>query len=289
MSNILTTIGAISATIADDVSSAATKIAITATDDIASTTVKAGSSTAGILGDDLAVGAEKSAKFGAEKELIAIKRIMCGSFKNKFIILPLVFILNWFLPPAITVLLILGAIFLSFEGVEAILEYFGFGHDEEEKSETDEQKILSAIKIDFILSLEIVVIALSAVMDKAMPQQILVTTIVAMAATFGIYGLVAAIVRLDDLGFALIKRGYKRTGLACVSALNKIIKSLSVIGTIAMLLVAGGIVSHHNDFIHHLGEKAGFFGFLFDIGTGVVLGLLTVAVVIAVEKIKSKF
>lgn len=263
-------------------------MAAASADDIANLTAKSAQSTAGILGDDLAVGAEKSAKFGADKELKAIMSILKGSFYNKLILLPIIFTLSYFLPVAITVLLILGAIYLSYEGVEGILKMIGF-HKEEESEDSEKEKINEAIKTDFVLSLEIIVIALSAVIGATFIKQVIVVTLIAMAATFGIYGIVALIVRLDDLGFVLIKKGYPKLGLFCVNSLGWIIKSLAVIGTAAMLLVAGGIITHHIEYLHHINENIGYYSFPFDILIGMFLGFLTLGLLEITKKIKLNF
>lgn len=225
--------------------------------------------TAGILGDDLAVNAEKATGFVASREIPVLWAITKGSFLNKLIILPVAFLLSAFLPPAIAVLLVLGGVYLAFEGAEKIYEFF-VPHKEhsevvsivsepspEEVLEMENKKIKSAILTDFILSVEIVIIALGTVIGKDLLFQILVVSIVAIIATIGVYGIVALIVRMDDLGLRLIKRsGKKKTvskviGTFLVSALPWVIKSLSVIGTIALILVAGGIFVHNIEFLHH--------------------------------------
>ncbi|WP_100611999.1 DUF808 domain-containing protein [Confluentibacter lentus] len=224
--------------------------------------------TAGILGDDLAVNAEKATGFVASREIPVLWAITKGSFLNKLIILPVAFLLSAFLPPAIIVLLVLGGIYLAFEGAEKIYEFFvPHKHSSEviiEREPTEEEvllleknKIKSAILTDFILSVEIVIIALGTVIGKDLLFQILVVSIVAIIATVGVYGIVALIVRMDDLGFRLIKRSgdkkgvSKTVGLFLVNALPWVIKSLSVIGTIALILVAGGIFVHNIEFLHH--------------------------------------
>jgi uncharacterized protein len=224
--------------------------------------------TAGILGDDLAVNAEKATGFVASREIPVLWSITKGSFLNKLIILPIAFLLSAFLPPAIIVLLVLGGVYLAFEGAEKIYEFFvPHKHSveviiesepsEEEVLQLEKSKIKSAILTDFILSVEIVIIALGTVAEKEILFQILVVSIVAIIATVGVYGIVALIVRMDDLGFRLIKRSGDKKGISktvgtfLVNALPWVIKSLSVIGTLALVLVAGGIFVHHIDFMHH--------------------------------------
>ncbi|PRP66553.1 DUF808 domain-containing protein [Nonlabens agnitus] len=235
-------------------------------DDVAAMSKVATKKTAGILGDDLAVNAEKASGFVSSREIPVLWAITKGSFINKLIILPIAFLLSAFLPWAVTVILLLGGIYLAFEGAEKIYEWI-FPHSkpetdippqemsEEEIIAHEKEKIKAAIVTDFILSVEIVIIALSSVVNEPILNQIMVVSVVAIIATIGVYGIVAAIVRMDDLGLRLIKnndgKGFGNTvGRFLVSALPKIVKSLSVIGTIALILVAGGIFVHNLEFIH---------------------------------------
>lgn len=243
-------------------------------DDVAVTSKIATQKTAGILGDDLAVNAEKATGFLSSRELPVLWAITKGSFINKLIILPIVFLLNWLYAPAINYVLILGGLYLSFEGVEKIIEFLFHrdkeGHEvvveikEEEKSaeEIEKAKIKSAITTDFILSIEIVIIALGTVLEESHPfiTQILVTSLVAFIATVGVYGIVALIVRMDDAGFKLIKKSndkgfFGQLGHLLVKALPIVIKALGVIGTIALIMVAGGIFAHRVEFLHHFLES----------------------------------
>jgi len=241
-------------------------------DDVAVTSKIATQKTAGILGDDLAVNAEKATGFLSSRELPVLWAITKGSFINKLIILPVVFLLNWLYAPAINYVLILGGLYLAFEGVEKIIEYLFHrdkkGHEVEEEiekakeqspEEMEKAKIKSAVTTDFILSIEIVIIALGTVLEESHPfiTQILVTTLVAFIATVGVYGIVALIVRMDDAGFKLIKKSndkgfFGKLGHLLVKALPIVIKSLGVIGTIALIMVAGGIFAHRIDYFHHL-------------------------------------
>src|SRR5690606_33270709 len=227
--------------------------------------------TAGILGDDLAVNAEKATGFVASREIPVLWAITKGSFLNKLIILPIAFLLSAFLPIAVTVLLVLGGIYLAFEGAEKIYEFIvphkhadaiavDSRPSEKEVLDIEKSKIKSAVLTDFILSVEIVIIALGTVLGKPLLFQIMVVSIVAIIATVGVYGIVALIVRMDDLGFRLIKisgdkKGVSKTvGMFLVQALPWVIKSLSVIGTIALILVSGGIFVHNIEFLHHFLE-----------------------------------
>lgn len=259
--------------------------------------------TAGILGDDLAVNAEKASGFVSSRELPVLWAITKGSFLNKLIILPVAFLLSAFLPWAVTVILLLGAIYLAFEGAEKIYEYFvphehvvntikTTGLSKADILKLEKKKIKSAIITDFILSVEIVIIALGTVIEEPLLTQILVVTVVAIIATVGVYGIVALIVRMDDLGLRLVQmsNGNKNVlhfiGNLFVRALPLIIKSLSVIGTIALLLVAGGIFVHNIEYLHHFLESWPSFFRDFVIGLGVgVLALLGFKLVKGLGKI----
>jgi hypothetical protein len=231
-------------------------------DDVAAMSKIATKKTAGILGDDLAVNAEKASGFVSSREIPILWAITKGSFLNKLIILPIAFLLSAFAPWAVTLTLLLGAIYLAYEGAEKIYEYVfppnkeGLINKSKERSTTEilaleKIKIKSAILTDFILSIEIVIIALGTVLEQNIYNQIAVVTLVAILATVGVYGIVVLIVRMDDLGIKLIQLSDKKKsittciGTLLVQTLPLIIKCLSVIGTIALILVAGGIYAHH--------------------------------------------
>ncbi len=258
-------------------------------DDVAVMSKIAAKKTAGILGDDLAVNAEKASGFISSREIPVLWAIAKGSFLNKLIILPIAFLLSAFLPLAIIIILILGGLYLAYEGAEKIYEYF-FPHKhaaieiiaqdftEAEILALEKDKIKSAIVTDFILSVEIVIIALGTVIGKPITSQIAVVSIIAILATVGVYGIVALIVRMDELGFRLIafstrERSLSKTiGNLLVQALPKVIKSLSVIGTIALILVAGGIFVHNIDFLHHLFPQ--WPSIVKEFSFGLIIGLL---------------
>lgn len=247
-------------------------------DDVAVTAKLASKKTAGILGDDLAVNAEKATGFLSSREVPVLMKIMKGSFVNKLIIVPIVFLLQWLYAPAIKIILIIGGLYLAYEGVEKVIEFLFHrkkdGHDVVEEIEEqpvvdgetlEQQKVKSAITTDFILSLEIVIIALASAKEgfEALKSQfnpllveIATVSVVAIIATVGVYGIVALIVRMDDAGYKLIKKsgekGFLNTvGEFLVKALPWVIKGLGVIGTIALILVAGGIFAHNIDWFHH--------------------------------------
>lgn len=272
-------------------------------DDVAMMSKVAGKKTAGILGDDLAVNAEKSSGFASSRELPVLWAIGKGSLLNKLIILPIAFALSAILPAAIHVILILGGLFLAYEGAEKVFEYFiplANAHDEDKEVVSNESDILaiektkikSAILTDFILSVEIVIIAMGTVLDKPILIQIIVVSIIALIATFGVYGIVALIVRMDEMGFKLIqiskneKSITHKIGQILVKALPKVIKSLAVIGTIALLLVAGGIFVHNSEFLHHLLPQIP--DFVKEFAVGLIAGSIVLAVVMLVNKIKQK-
>lgn len=267
-------------------------------DDVATMSKVATQKTAGILGDDLAVNAEKASGFASSRELPVLWAITKGSFINKAIILPLAFLLSAFAPWIIIPILMLGGIYLAYEGMEKIYEYFFHKKEriplanleqktKEEVLTEEKGKIKSAIITDFILSIEIVILALSTVAGEPMLVQIAVVTFVALLATVGVYGIVALIVRMDDFGYKLIAMndGKSALGEFFVAALPKVIKSLTVIGTIAMLLVVSGIFIHNSEFVHHLVDGIPFvFG---DLLVGAIIGAITLPVVMIAQKIKS--
>ncbi len=270
-------------------------------DDVATMSKVATEKTAGILGDDLAVNAEKSSDFLNSRELPVLWQITKASLLNKVMILPVAFLLSAFVPIVITIILIMGGVYLSYEGVEKIIGFlFHRGHkkqvkeivgqsDEELKTQENE-KVKSAVFVDFILSIEIVIIALSTVTESTILVQIIVVTLIALLATVGVYGIVALIVRMDDMGYKLIKANKskfaKTLGMGLVNALPWVIKTLNVVGTVALILVAGGIFTHNLYFAHDL--ISGIPKMLADTAAGLVVGSLALLVVLLFNKIKSK-
>jgi hypothetical protein len=272
-------------------------------DDVAVMSKIATKKTAGILGDDLAVNAEKASGFISSREIPVLWAIAKGSFINKLIILPIAFLLSAFFPLAIIIILVLGGLFLAYEGAEKIYEYL-FPHphpkveitiepfSEAEILAFEKEKIKSAIITDFILSVEIVIIALGTVIGKPISSQIMVVSIIAIVATVGVYGIVALIVRMDELGFKLIGMSTKENspskiiGTILVQALPKVIKSLAVIGTIALILVAGGIFVHNIDFLHHLLPQLP--ATLKEFCIGLIIGLVVLGIVNLFKKIIGK-
>lgn len=233
-------------------------------DDVAVAAKVATKKTAGLLGDDLAVNAEKATGFLSSRELPVLWKITKGSFLNKIIIVPLALLLNFYYPEIIKYILILGGLYLAYEGMEKIFEFLFHrkkkGQEVIEEIKDDQnlekKKVKSAIITDFILSVEIVIIALGAVVTEALNVQIITVCLIAFLATVGVYGLVALIVRMDDAGYKLIKKSNNEgeassLGHILVKGLPVVIKALSVIGTIALILVSGGIFSHNVHFMHN--------------------------------------
>ena len=225
-------------------------------DDVAAVTKVAGKKTAGILGDDLAVNAEKAVGFKASREIPVLWAITKGSFLNKLIILPMAFLLSavadWLIEP----ILVLGGVYLSFEGVEKMVHHLPgrAAHAVEPKGIDEKARIRSAVLVDFILSVEIIILALSSAADATWVVQAISVSIIALLATVGVYGLVGLIVRMDDAGLVLMRsssRGIQRLGKGMVRGLPILIRVIGAVGTAALILVAGGIFHHHLPHVHH--------------------------------------
>ena len=271
-------------------------------DDVAMMGKIAGKKTAGILGDDLAVNAEKASGFVSSRELPVLWAITKGSLLNKLMILPIAFILSAYAPMAIIIILLLGGVYLAYEGAEKIFEYIVPNKNKSPKKEfqnnskediliLEKKKIKSAIITDFILSVEIVIVALGTVLEKPLATQIIVVSIIALFATIGVYGIVALIVRMDDVGYQLMRLNtntkslINNIGRLLIKALPKVIKSLSVIGTIALILVSGGIFIHNLEFVHHYLAKFPSLIAEFSIGLAVgIIALFTVKAVVFLTK-----
>ena len=261
-------------------------------DDAAAMSKVATKKTAGILGDDLAVSAQKASGFASSRELPVLWAISKGSFKNKLIILPFAFVLSAVAPWLIVPVLMLGGVYLAYEGAEKVYEYF-YPHEkthvketkvltEEEILEVEKEKIKSAIVTDFVLSVEIIIMALGSVMEQSIQIQILVVTFVAILATVGVYGTVGLLVRMDDLGFKLIEIGDKKSkvfswiGNILVQSLPKVIRLLTIVGTIAMLLVAGGIFVHNIHQLHEIVQNLP--GIFADTMVGLIIGGIALSI-----------
>ena len=240
----------------DDVAALA-KVAATSVDDIAGAAAKVGAKTAGVIIDDAAVTPKYVEGFAASRELPVIGRIALGSLKNKLVfLLPAALLLNAFLPQAITPLLMLGGGYLCFEGAEKIFHAL-FPHadhaveadfETRDPSRLEEQRIAGAIKTDFILSAEIMTIALAAIPENSFWIEAATLAVVGVLITVAVYGAVALIVKMDDVGLYMARNGRfgatRRFGRGLVIAMPKLMTALSVIGTAAMLWVGGSIITH---------------------------------------------
>ncbi len=274
-------------------------------DDVAVMSKVAVTKTAGVLGDDLALNAQQVSGVNPDREIPVVWAVAKGSMINKAILVPSALALNAFLPWAVTPLLMAGGAYLCFEGVEKLAHTYLHSKDEDEAhhkarlAAVDDEnvdlvafekgKITGAIRTDFILSAEIIVIALSTIKTESFLNQVLVLTAVAVLLTVAVYGLVAGIVKMDDLGLywnrskSAVKR---KIGAILLVAAPKLMKFLSVAGTIAMFLVGGAIIVHGWPLLHHALESVEHsVGTFFDLPAGMlfemVVGIATGAVCLA--------
>ncbi len=248
-------------------------------DDVSVMTKVATQKTAGVLGDDLALNAQQVAGVAADRELPVVWAVAKGSAINKAILVPVALGLSYFLPQAVVPLMMIGGAFLCFEGVEKIAHKLLHTDAEDEKHHKDmlkalvtdaddllafeKDKIKGAIRTDFILSAEIIVITLGTVADEAFSRQVTVLTLISIIMTIGVYGLVAGIVKLDDGGVYLLEQKGVSAWARFKQALGRLIlwfapflmKTLSIAGTAAMFLVGGGILVHNVPALHHLVES----------------------------------
>jgi len=266
-------------------------------DDVAVLTKIAAKKTSGVLGDDLALNAQQVAGVQAEREIPVILKVAKGSFLNKLILVPSALAISVVLPQAITPLLVIGGLYLCWEGFEKIFEKFFHPKEKPQSLETgslnakienlaktpgmtpeqENEKIRGAVRTDFILSAEIIVITLGTVQTEPFVKQVLVLSTIAIAMTFGVYGLVAGIVKLDDLGLHWLKPSmpkWKKTiGQGLLRFAPILMRILGIAGTIAMFLVGGGILNHAIPAIHHqLAELHGLLQILGDFSLGIFSG-----------------
>jgi predicted DNA repair protein MutK len=245
-------------------------------DDVALMSKVAAKKTAGVLGDDLALNAQQVTGVNADRELPVVWSVALGSLRNKAILVPAALAISAFLPQAITPLLMLGGAYLCFEGFEKLAHKYlhsaaeDAAHEAElaealaanaDMREVEKEKIKGAIRTDFILSAEIIVIALGVVNERgaSFGAQVAALAAVAVAMTIGVYGIVAGIVKIDDLGLYLSRKTSsvaRAIGNMLLAAAPRLMKSLSVIGTVAMFMVGGGIIGHAFEPLHHLTENA---------------------------------
>lgn len=279
-------------------------------DDVSVMTKVAAKKTAGVLGDDLALNAQQVTGVRAEREIPVVWAVAKGSFLNKLILVPAALLISAFIPWAVTPLLMLGGAFLCYEGFEKLAHKFLHGKDEEQAGHAalaeavadpgvdlvafEKDKIKGAVRTDFILSAEIIAITLGTVADAPLTQQIIVLSGIAIVMTIGVYGLVAGIVKLDDLGLWLTQKASsvaRAVGNGILRAAPYMMKSLSVIGTAAMFLVGGGILVHGIAPLHHAieafseGRGGALTGALLNGLAGVVAGAAVLAVVAVASKL----
>ncbi|MCD1637987.1 DUF808 domain-containing protein [Pseudomonas stutzeri] len=245
----------------------------TVLDDVSVMTKVAAKKTAGVLGDDLALNAQQVTGVKADRELPVVWAVAKGSFRNKAILVPAALLISAFIPWAITPLLMLGGAFLCYEGFEKLAHRFLHHDDASEHAETvkaladpsvdivafEKRKISGAVRTDFILSAEIIAITLGTVAAATFTQQVLVLVGIAIVMTVGVYGLVAAIVKLDDLGLALSRKSSGAAsafGRGILVVAPWLMKTLSVVGTAAMFMVGGGILTHGIGAVHHFIESS---------------------------------
>ena len=269
-------------------------------DDVAVMTKVAAKKTAGVLGDDLALNAEQVSGVRAERELPVVWAVAVGSLKNKLILVPAALAISVLIPWAVLPLLMIGGFYLCFEGVEKLAHKFLHSAKEDAEhhaevlaavsdethdlAELEAEKIKGAIRTDFVLSAEIIVIALGTVSDKPFATQLAVLAGIGLIMTVGVYGIVAGIVKLDDLGFYLLHKSNalaRRLGQGLVMAAPKLMKALTVIGTAAMFMVGGSIISHAIPVLHHsiehvvdLAAAVGGIGGILKVFTPLVLDVL---------------
>ena len=294
----------------DDVAAIA-RLAAASVDDIGAATGRATAKAAGVVIDDTAVTPQYVHGIAAERELPIIKRIAIGSLRNKLLfILPAALLLSQFVPWLLTPILMLGATYLCYEGAEKVWERLRHsrGHDAHAApvaargEDAEKHMVTGAIRTDFILSAEIMVIALNEVADQAFVPRLIILVIVALVITAVVYGVVAGIVKMDDIGLSLTQRSsgfVQRIGRGLVAGMPKLLAALSLIGTVAMLWVGGhillvgtddlgwhapyGLVHHWEEAVHDaVGGVGGVLAWLVNTGASAVIGLVVGAVVVAI-------
>jgi hypothetical protein len=285
--------------------------------------------TAGVLGDDLALNAEQVSGVKANRELPVVWAVAKGSFVNKLILVPSALVISYFAPWLILYLLMLGGFYLCFEGTEKLLHKFFAGNKQEDHQahieklqalsnpavdlvQFEKAKIKGAIRTDFVLSAEIIVIILGTLQTQVFSTQITVLSIMSIAFTVGVYGFVALIVKIDDFGLYLLRKSLSSSfntlqrfmGRALLRFAPILMKTLTIVGTAAMFLVGGGIIAHGVGFLHHFVEHfvdvasvlptvgtltGSLVGALLNAVIGIVAGLLAVFIYTMVTKTVAKF
>ncbi|MFQ3210811.1 MAG: putative DNA repair protein MutK [Candidatus Paceibacteria bacterium] len=279
-------------------------------DDIAVLSKVAAKKTAGVLADDLAVNAEQVSGVRAERELPVVWAVAKGSLLNKLILVPAALLMSLYAPWLITPVLMLGGTYLCYEGAEKLHEWIVHKPKESSAQERldhlslpkidlltlEKDKIKGAIRTDFVLSAEIVVIILGSVADTSFTNQVIVVAGLALFFTIAVYGLVAAIVKMDDVGLYLVEaekagRNGRVSGLlgrGLVNAAGPLMHALSVLGTIAMFLVGGGILVHGWPWLHHWFEPlTSLWAMLANSGVGVITGLAVLGLITLITRLRA--
>ncbi|WP_430461699.1 DUF808 domain-containing protein [Thalassolituus sp. LLYu03] len=295
----------------------------TVLDDVAAMSKIAAKKTSGVLGDDLALNAQQVTGIRAERELPVVWAVTKGSLKNKLILVPAALIISAVMPDAVLWLLMLGGAYLCFEGAEKIIHsLFHHSADDEHSNrqkallQSDDdllafeaEKIKGAVRTDFILSAEIIVITLGSVANAAFSVQVMVVSALAVAFTFGVYGIVAAIVKLDDAGYWLAQRSlmiWQWLGRGLLMLAPVLMKLLSLVGTVAMFLVGGGIILHgvptlaepvhaiEHALLHWVPEQAGWMplaaagtSLLVTLVSGFVAGVILVVAMSGISRLRA--
>jgi predicted DNA repair protein MutK len=295
------------AALLDDVAGIA-KLAAASIDDVGAAAAKAGTKAAGVVIDDTAVTPTYVTGFTPDRELPIIWKIAVGSLRNKILfLLPAALVLSAFAPFLITPILMIGGAYLCFEGAEKVIHVFTGHHAGEELAPDggadhallEETKVAGAIRTDFILSGEIMAIALAEVADQSIWGQAASLALVALGVTAGVYGVVALIVKMDDIGVHLAKNSmspFRALGRGLVEAMPWLLRFLSVLGTAAMIWVGGGIIVHGlhvtPHFIAEVGGGSGFVHWLADAGfsgvVGLAIGVVIAVVVAGIQKARGK-
>ncbi|CRM60412.1 DUF808 domain-containing protein [Pseudomonas sp. 25 R 14] len=280
-------------------------------DDVALMTKMAAKKTAGVLGDDLALNAQQVSGVRAEREIPVVWAVAKGSFVNKLILVPAALLISAFAPWAVTPLLMLGGAYLCFEGFEKLAHKFLHSKADDQAQHAqlveavadpatdlvafEKDKIKGAIRTDFILSAEIIAITLGTVADAPLMQQVIVLSGIALVMTVGVYGLVAGIVKLDDLGLWMAQKPgqlVRDIGNGLLRTAPYMMKSLSVIGTAAMFMVGGGILTHGVPAVHHwiesVSQSIGGITWLMPTLLNAIAGVIAGAVVLALVSVVSK-
>ncbi|WP_380178951.1 DUF808 family protein [Kalamiella sp. sgz302252] len=279
-------------------------------DDISVMGKVAAKKTAGVLGDDLSLNAQQVSGVKANRELPVVWGVAKGSFLNKLILVPLALAISAWIPWAITPLLMLGGAYLSYEGVEKVMHSLHGkekGSDEareqrlrnlsqKEAAAFEKKKVKGAVRTDFILSAEIVAITLGIVSEAPLLNQVLILAGIAILVTIGVYGIVACIVKIDDLGLWLKQKSSSLAqgiGGVLLTLAPKMMKVLTVVGTLAMFLVGGGIIAHGVPALHHFiehlaADHSGIIGSLISNGANLVVGFIVGSIVLCVVNLAGK-